>query len=417
MSIKNGIFGVFKILFGSGMSQLLNFTLVVYVTREYGDNELANLVKVIALTSFLILFFEAGCNYLVVSRSKKALKDILIIRFYFIVVVTVIYFSFFDFVGFYFNVNTHVYFLCYFFSLLSSISNFISYYFQGGGNISKYVYSFYGRNSIHFIITIIVLFLFEPNKSAYIWLLVGCMVNFLLLICLVKSLSTDVLKVSIDRNVYTTFKLSFYYLLSSLLIMLMLRSEALLLGDDDDQLALYFQAKTLAMVISLFSASFSNYYLSNIGIVVNKGWYQFRRQVFITYFVALPFLVFILSFSDEIFYYLYSTDKSSELKELFTIVGFAFSLGIITNSLSTIIIKAEVSKFNFYLNFFQVLLVIMGGVVLVNLGWGALGLSIAILMSHIAGFIVTLIYTEINHELLIKKIMEQAKATSTKIKN
>ncbi|WP_205352524.1 hypothetical protein, partial [Vibrio cholerae] len=282
---------------------------------------------------------------------------------------------------------------------------------------SKYVYSFYGRNSIHFIITIIVLFLFEPNNSAYIWLLVGCMVNFLLLICLVKSLSTDVLKVSIDRNVYTTFKLSFYYLLSSLLIMLMLRSEALLLGDDDDQLALYFQAKTLAMVISLFSASFSNYYLSNIGIVVNKGWYQFRRQVFITYFVALPFLVFILSFSDEIFYYLYSTDKSSELKELFTIVGFAFSLGIITNSLSTIIIKAEVSKFNFYLNFFQVLLVIMGGVVLVNLGWGALGLSIAILMSHIAGFIVTLIYTEINHELLIKKIMEQAKATSTKIKN
>ena len=417
MSIKRRGVGIFKIFFGSGLSQLLNFILVVIVTRIYGDSELSTLVKIIALSSFIVLAFEAGCNYLIVSRSERALKDVLIIRIIFLILVTIAYFSIFELVKKYFNINFNIYLISFIFSLLSSLSNSLAYYFQGRGNINKYALLFFGRNSLHFTLAILAYLVFKPLEPSLIWLLIGCTVNILLILTSFKFLSMDVFLVRMDNDSYSTFKLSFYYLLSSVLVMTIIRAEAILLGNDDYQLAIYFQAKTFAMAISLVSSSFSNYYLSNFNWIIEKGWLKFRNQVFLTYLIVAPFLFITFYFSDVLFFYLFDTDNNKKLREIFTIIGFAFSLGIITNSLSTIIIKAEVSKFNFYLNLLQMVLVILGGAVLINFGFGAIGLSIAILMAHIAGFLIILIYTETNYDLLFKKIVDPTKTHSIKSEN
>ncbi|MHA2826697.1 lipopolysaccharide biosynthesis protein [Vibrio harveyi] len=408
-SINSIFLGITKILFGSGLSQLLNFLLVVIVTRFYGDSDLASLVKVIALSSFIILFFEGGCNYLVVSRSEKALKDIFKIRFLFFFVVSLLYFLIFDLINKYLSVTFDTYIFCYFFSLLSSISNFIAYYYQGQGDINRYTFSFFGRNSIHFFMAILMFWFVEPENIVFFWLLIGSIVNILIILISLKHIDKRLFTIKLDKNIYSTFSLSFYYLMSSLLVMVIIRAEAILLGGDDMQLALYFQAKTFALSISLVSSSFSNYYLSNFSVSINRGWRRFRNQVFLTYLIAMPFLFSLFYFSDLIFKLLYGDNNIVELREIFSIIGFGFSLGIITNSLSIILIKAEVSKVNFYLNLFQTVLVVTVGYMLVNLGLGALGLSIAILSAHVSGFLIILLYTEKKHDLLTKKIMDQIK--------
>lgn len=405
-SIKSTIIGISKIFFGSGLSQLLNFALVIVVTRMYGDSILAYLVKVIALSSFLVLFFEVGCNYLIISRSHKALKDILRIRLISWLLISVGYFAIFSVVKYFFTISFDAYFLCYIFSLLSSISNFFAYYYQGRGNIDKYAFSFFGRNSIHFLMTIIIFYLFKPIDPISLWLTVGAVVNVVVIVFSLKDIDRVLFSVRLDRTTLTTFRLSCYYLMSSLLVMVIIRAEAILLRNDDSQLAIYFQAKTFALAISLISSSFSNYYLSNFNMVLEKGWRKFRNHVLYTYVMALPLLLPLFFFSDIIFHFLYSGENAQQLRMIFTIVGFAFSLGIITNSLSTLLIKAEVSKVNFYLNFFQMALVIVGGYLLVDFGIGALGVSIAVLMAHVSGFVIIFLYTERKHDLLLKKIMD-----------
>lgn len=409
-SIKSLFLGITKILFGSGLSQLLNFLLVVIVTRAYGDSDLASLVKVIALSSFVILFFEGGCNYLVVSRSEKALKDILIIRLLFLILVSFLYVLVFGLIQGYLKISFEIYIFCYFFSLLSSFSNFIAYYYQGRGDINRYTFSFFGRNSMHFFVAILIFWLFQPENIVFWWLLIGSIVNVLIIFLSLKHIDREVLTIRLDEGLFSTLNLSFYYLMSSLLVMIIIRAEAILLGNNDAQLAIYFQAKTLALVISLVSSSFSNYYLSNFSVAIQKGWGSFRNQVILTYLITIPFLLALFYFSDLIFGFLYGGNNVFELREIFSVIGFGFSLGIITNSLSVILIKAEVSKVNFYLNLFQTLLVVAVGYILVDLGLGALGLSIAIMSAHIAGFFIIFIYTEKKHDLLIEKIMDKVKA-------
>ena len=406
-STKSLFLGITKILFGSGLSQLLNFLLVVTITRTYGDIDLALLVKVIALSSFVILFFEGGCNYLILSRSEKALKDILRIRLLFFIVVSLLYLLVYSLIKDYLKIPFDIYIFCYFFSLLSSFSNFIAYYLQGRGDINRYTFTFFGRNSIHFFVAILIFLIFRPENIVFLWLLIGSIVNVIIISLSLKYIDSEIVTIRLDESLFSTLNLSFYYLMSSLLVMIIIRAEAILLGNDDTQLAIYFQAKTFALAISLVSSSFSNYYLSNFSIAIQKGWRSFRNQVIITYLIAMPFLLSLFYFSDLIFELLYGGNNVVELREIFSVIGFGFSLGIITNSLSVLLIKAEVSKINFYLNLFQTLLVVTIGYVLVDLGFGALGLSIAIMSAHIAGFFIIFLYTEKKHDLLFEKIMDK----------
>lgn len=397
----SSLISILKLFFSSGLMQALNFLLVIVLSNYYNNNIVADYSKIAALIGFSSVFIEFGCNQLIISRSdKNQLIEILKIRIYSLFAYLLIYVFLINYIFKIYDVDLLYKNVFIFYVLTLSFCSSISFYFQGKGYLNLFNAFQYGRGVTHFLLSIVFIFYLKNEFPIYSWLVIGLIVNILFIVFSIPM---------IPKKIYNykgvTWSHAINYFVASVSVMIILRCDALFLGAvSNHELAIFFQAKTIALVISLLSTSISNYYMVNIKKYALLPWGEYKRNVMKVLYLAIPVGGIVMIFSLFIMPFIYNKSYSPNMSYIYVILSFSYMLGLIINPLSVLILRAEKSFFSLKLNVTQAISTIIFSYLFLN--YGGIGLAFAVSISYIISLFIVVIYVRNNYDLFVSKIME-----------
>lgn len=392
---------ILKLFVSSGLLQALNFIIVIIYSNYYDNSVVANYSKIAALIGFSTVVIEFGCNQLIISRSHvNKLKELIYIRtFSFLLYMAIFYVAANDIFNLY-GIDRQYLPLFFIYSVTLTLVSSFSYYFQGRAKLNYFNYFQYGRGIFHLLIFIIYLLVFKCKDPIYDWLLFGSIINILFIVF-------GFIKIPKKTDSYSgvTWSHSFNYFIAAISVMVILRCDALFLGTvSDDELAVFFQAKTIALIISLLSSSISNYYMVRVKDYACLSWDDYKNNIFKMLLVAIPFAFLIMIISIILLPYIYGKSYVNNMNSVYIILSLSYLFGLIINPLSVLILRAEHSLFSLKLNVAQASATVLFSYLFFS--YGSIGLAFAISISYMLSFVIVLVYVRKNYAVFASKIME-----------